>query len=769
MSSFLANATPATYYSYGQQSDFPNADLNSTASNYAIRSFHDLSSSSSSPTTNHHLAASSSENASAHYYSLNDTNPTNHTSSSLSNTPPSSQSTIMNSSNNGNSSNSLDLHLQHTQMNGQLTNSGTPSNQYQTTAQLTPPPSVSTDGSHQSPVLTYPSYRDYTELSNSNNSINSTPTTTSSSQNMNNSTPTTTASNGASQQQSSNQSPKSDGLNSMTAGGGNPLHYSENNNAMDLDSGMSPSASASNTYTPSIHNPYHLAAAHQSNAPSSQFNLHHHSHSQSTNAFGHHQANPHQFANSQADGLINQHQHHLLPASYHQLHHSHLNSHNQIQTQPQHPHLHPQLNALNVAVHVHNFNPNPSIIPNSGGSQANSSYLPENPHLSATTPVSPAVNSAFTNGSNGNSFINSSGLLTPAQPFLPNNAGSNCGGGQSNGLPSTNGKPNGGSSSSNPNNPNSRNDSPLGPYSNLTSNAIGQSIACDSAAASASLLLDAHNTNGSGSSTPNPAAATNGFHSLMYHLNPLSSNSPSPTLQAQQSQLHLAQHHHHHLHQNQFVQHPSHHHQLHPHQQLPPQAAQQLIAGGHPVGSLNHHLQGAGPPGAGNQFAPQHAYSQLNNATPNHLSQPMHPMHFKMQAANSNHQMVNSFNSSAGIANQSGNGNSRNSSASSDSNKQVYKWMQVKRSQPKTGKRQSIYLPCLLSQSSTKISSDDVRLGVVVCRPTNLPSGCISFRQKSFRLPIAVFTSRAMFLRERMNNLASFDAHRSGHQRFAAY
>lgn len=694
MSSFLANATPATYYSYGQQSDFPNADLNptagQTASNYPIRSFHDLSSSSSSPTTSHHLQANPSENgtASAHYYSLaNDNNQTNHTSSSLSNTPPSSQSTIMNSSNNGNSSNSLDLHLAHTQqMNGQLTNSGTPSNPYQTTAQLTPPPSVSTDGSHQSPVLTYPSYRDYTELSNSNNSINSTPTTTSSSsQNMNNSTPTTTASNGASQQQSTNQSPKSEGLNSMTAASGNPLLYAENNNAMDLDSGMSPSASASNTYTPSIHNPYHLAAAHQSNT--SQFNLHHHSHSQSTNAFGHHhQPNPHQFANSQADGLINQHQHHLLPASYHQLHHSHLNSHNQIQTQPQHPHLHPQLNALNVAVHVHNFNPNPSIIPNSG-SQANSSYLPDNPHLSATTPVSAAVNSAFTNG-NGNSFINSSGLLAPAQPFLPNNAGSNCGG-QSNGLPTTNGKPTGSSSSAianNPNNPNSRNDSPLGPYSNLTNNAIGQSIACDSAAASASLLLDAHNTNGSGSSTPNPAA-TNGFHSLMYHLNPLSSNSPSPTLQAQQSQLHLAQHHHHHLHQNQFVQHPPHHHQLHPHQQLPPQSAQPLIAGGHPVGSLNHHLQNAGPPGAGNQFGPQHAYNQLNNATPNHLNQPMHPMHFKMQTANSNHQMVNSFNSSAGIvnANQSGNGNSRNSSASSES-KHVYKWMQVKRSQPKTGK-----------------------------------------------------------------------------------
>ena len=131
MSSFLANATPATYYSYGQQSDFPNADLNptagQTASNYQIRSFHDLSSSSSSPTTNPHLQANQSENGTSHYYSLNDNNQSSHTSSSLSNTPPSSQS-IMNSSNNGNSSNSLDLHLQHSQqMNGQLTNSGTPS------------------------------------------------------------------------------------------------------------------------------------------------------------------------------------------------------------------------------------------------------------------------------------------------------------------------------------------------------------------------------------------------------------------------------------------------------------------------------------------------------------------------------------------------------------------------------------------------------------------------------------------------------------------
>jgi hypothetical protein len=50
------------------------------------------------------------------------------------------------------------------------------SSQFQSTAQLTPPPSVSTDGSHQSPVLAYPNYREYTELGNSNNS-NSTHTT----------------------------------------------------------------------------------------------------------------------------------------------------------------------------------------------------------------------------------------------------------------------------------------------------------------------------------------------------------------------------------------------------------------------------------------------------------------------------------------------------------------------------------------------------------------------------------------------------------------
>lgn len=580
MSSFLANATPvATYYSYGQQNDYPtNTDLNSnagqtTASNYQIHSsFQDLS-----------------------------------------NTPPSGQS--MNSSDNG-----LDLHLQQThQLNGGQ--QGTP-NQYQTTAQLTPPPSVSTEGSHQSPVLAYPSYRDYTELSNSNNSINNNPTpTTSSSTQMNNST--TTSTNSSNSQQSINQSNNQSPSHNNTGASLNPLLYSDNNNSMDIESGITPSIPT--TYTPAIHNPYHLTPAHHSNS-SNQFNLHH---PQSTNvAFSQMQStasnsNQHsQFANSQ-DGLINQ-PHHLLPtSSYHQLHHSHLNPHNQIQVQTPnqhstHPHLHPQLNALNVAVHVHQFNSsNPSILPN--GTNQTNNYLPDN-HLT-TTSVS-AVSNAFPNSANN--FPNS-GLLAPVQP-------QQC----------------------------SRNESP-------------------SSATTASLLLEAHNANGSGSNTPNNTA--NGFHSLMYHLNPLSSsNSPSPTLQ--QSQLHLAQQHHLAQNPHQFVQHSSHHSltnphsQMHPHQnQLAPQSAQQIIGSTNPsVGKLNHQ------PG---QFT-QHTYTQLNNATSNHhLNQQMHPMHFKMQTGNSNQQM-NSFNSPSTIVNnnQSGSGNSRNS-PNADQN--IYKWMQVKRSQPKTG------------------------------------------------------------------------------------
>lgn len=692
MSSFLA--TPATYYSYGQQSDYStSANLNQNAGQTAVSNYHtfqDLSSSSSPPTTN--------STTNPHYYSMNDNQ-----ANTLSNTPPSGQS--MNSSTNGpsnsSSNGSLDQMIQqaHQQMNGsaqQLSNtSGTPSNQYQTTAQLTPPPSVSTEGSHQSPVLAYPSYRDYTELSNSNNSINSTPTTSSATASAanNNSSNSQQSNSNQSNTNSTNQSPSHNSnstTNNMTnAGGLNPLLYADSNNSnnMDLDhsSGMSPSTT---TYTPSIHNPYHLA--HQSNT-ASQFNLHH---SQSTNhVFGpngqpapnsNHLNHP-QFANSQ-DGLINQHIH----QSSYQLHHAHLNSHNQIQVQtPQHsahPHLHPQLNALNVAVHVHQFNSNPS-------NQTNS-YLPDN-HL--TTSAVTAVSNAFTNSGSG--FING-GLLTPAQPF------NNCQ--TANGLPpsksnlSSANAINSSSTLANGNNPNSRNDSPLGPYQNLTnaSAAIGQSIVCDSAAASASLLLDAHNhnnaNNGSGSNTPNPAT-TNGFHSLMYHLNPLSSNSPSPTLQQQQSataQLHLAQHHHHHL-QNQFVQPPPHlanHPQLHPHQQQQLQqqsAAQQLIA--HPA-SLNHHLNQTAAAVQPGQFA-QHNYTQLNSAS-NHLNQhpnsmnSMHQMHFKMQTATSNPQMT-TFNSPSGIVNnQSGNGNPRNSPnavGSNSSNKQVYKWMQVKRSQPKTG------------------------------------------------------------------------------------
>lgn len=673
MSSFLANATPATYYNnYGQQSDYTNSTIQSAGGisqngvgqigSYQLHSLQDLSSSSSPPTTNQHLQSSNqTTDNGTHYYLMNDNQPTN-----LSNTPPSNQT--MNSSNNGpsnsnsSSNGSLDQLIGHQLTNGQMTNT-TPSNQYSSTAQLTPPPSVS-EGSHQSPVLSHPSYRDYTELSTSNNS---TPTTSAPTNLQINST---TSVNNSQQQnstnnQNSNSTNQSPSHNSTLATNNNSNMTSANLNQLHYPDSMETDSLPSTSYTPSIHNSYHLG--HQAN--SNQFSHH----PTQNNAFNH-QANsthPHsQFANSQ-DGLINQHLH---SASYH-VHHAHLASQNQIQVQAPHnsahPHLHPQLNALNVAVHVHQFNSNPSLNANH---QTPNSYLPDN-HLTSTA-VSNSISNSFANSSNG--FIGN-GLLTPAQPFAQN--------GLNNNKQNLNNASSANSLNNVVNNSNSRNDSPLGPYPNLTNNAstaIGQSIVCDSANSTSLLLGDAHssNQNGSGSSTPNNAA--NSFHSLMYHLNPsLSSNSPSPTLQQQSTsaQLHLAAQHHH-L-QNQFIQPPTahsltSHSQLHPQQLQVAQTAQQLIP--HP-GSLNHHLQ------TGQPF-PQHTYTQLNNTTPNHLNQhsnPMHPMHFKMQPANSNQQM-NNYNSPTIVNNQIENNNSRNSPVQ-NTNKQIFKWMQVKRSQPKTGKK----------------------------------------------------------------------------------